>query len=116
MRPIGHHYQQASAAEDIRVAVERYILTTPCGIFHEIDQSLPASGAWSALVEMRDVNGNTAAHADLKRLAEGVKVSVAETVAHMSMVEPAQICNEFAQRDKLIRICVASGRIVQPCG
>ena len=116
MRPVGHHYQQARAAEDIRVAVERHILTAPCGFFHKVDQSLTASRAWRALVEMRNVNGNTAADADLKRLAEGIKISVAETVAHMRMVKAAQIGDEFAQRDKLIRISVASGWVVQPCG
>ena len=114
VRPVGHHYQQASAAEHIRIAVEGYILPALGGVFHEVYQSLSAARAWRALVEVRDMNGNAAANANLQRLAERVEVAVAQPIAHMRMVEAAHVGDEFAQLDNLVGGGVAAGRVVQP--
>jgi hypothetical protein len=93
VHPVGEHDQQARAAVDVRIAVEGDV--QPFALTCVLDQGQHVGGAAGrvqALVEMGDVGGDARAAADLDRFAERVEEAVAESIAHVRVVDAAQLC------------------------
>ena len=113
-RPLRDHDVQAGRAVGVGIAVEGDIEPAPARVLHQGQHLRRAGGRRRPLVEVRDVRGDAGPAPDLERLAEGVEEAIAQAVADVRVVDPAEPARLLGEPHELVGVRVAAGRVVEP--
>src|SRR5262249_45477149 len=93
--------------------VERHVQAGVARVLYQTEHAAGAARRGRAVVEVRDVDGNVAAPADVEGLAEGIEELVAEAVAYVGVVDAAEPGRFPGQLRELRRVGVAAGRVIE---
>ncbi|MBA3877528.1 MAG: hypothetical protein C0498_11470 [Anaerolinea sp.] len=95
--------QEAGGGPLVRIGVECHVEALGAGVVDEREHLVRAAGERRAMVEVGDVDRRLAPPADLDRLAERIEEPVAERVAHVGVVDPAQASRLVREDGQLVR-------------
>ena len=111
--PRRQHDQQPGARPLVGVQVEADVEALGPRVVDQREHLLRRPRERRPVVEVRDVDGRSAAPADLDRLAERVEEPVAQRVPHVRVVEAAELGALLGERGELGRRRVGAGRVVE---
>src|SRR5579859_5984694 len=104
MGPVREYDEQPGTAIDIRITVEGDVdVLDVTGVLDQAEEAVGAAAAGDrVLIEVRDVGSDATPSTDLQRLTKGVQVPVAESVAHVRVVDAAQTRGLGRETDQLV--------------
>src|SRR5262249_26274806 len=116
VRPLWDDDEQPCAAQGVGIAIKGDVHALFTRVLNQTEHACGTPWTRSALVEVRDVDGNAALAPDVEGFFERIQETIPQAVAHVCVVDAPETCRLAAQLNQFSRISITARRIVQAGG